>query len=97
MVSTLVAGDVGRYVNVADLSMMPSVTDLAGLNNISRTVPRKAAFGIVGMAIAGPAAGTGNPPITLTMVGVTTPCVTAVTEQLRDRFDWIVFHATGTG
>ena len=96
MVSTLAAGDVGRYVNVADLSMMPSVTDL-GLNNISRTVLRKAAFGIVGMASAGPAAGTGNPPITLTMVGVTTPCVTAVTEQLRDRFDCIVFHATGTG
>ena len=93
MVSTLAAGDVGRYVNVADISMMPSVTDLAALNNISRMVLRKAAFGIVGIASAGPAAGTGKPPIALTMVGVTTPCVTAVTEQLRDRFDCIVFHA----
>ena len=96
MVSTLAAGDVGRYVNVADISMMPSVTDLAGLNNTSRTVLRKAAFGVVGMASAEPAAGSGKPPIALTMVGVTTPCVTAVTEQLRDRFDCIVFHATGT-
>ena len=26
-----------------------------------------------------------------------TPCVTAITEQLRGRFDCIVFHATGTG
>ena len=48
MISTLAAGDVGRYVDVADISMMPSVTDLAGLNNISRTVLRNAAFGIVG-------------------------------------------------
>jgi hypothetical protein len=67
------SGDVGRYVNVADISMMPSVTDLAGLNNISRTVLRKAAFGIVGMPSAGPAAGIGKPPIALTMVGSTTP------------------------
>jgi uncharacterized protein (UPF0261 family) len=96
MVSTLAAGDVGRYVDVADISMMPSVTDLAGLNNISRTVLRNAACGIVGMASAGPAAGTGKPPIVLTMFGVTTPCVTAVTEQLRDRSDCIVFRATGT-
>jgi len=86
MVSTLAAGDVGHYVNVADMSMTPSVTDLAGLNNTSRTVLHKAAFGIVGMTSAGPAAGTGKPPIALTMFGVTTPCVTAVTEQLQDRF-----------
>jgi len=31
------------------------------------------------------------------MFGVTTPCVTAVSEQLRERFDCVVFHATGTG
>jgi uncharacterized protein (UPF0261 family) len=97
MVSTLASGDVGAYVDVADISMMPSVTDLAGLNNISRAVLRNAAFGIVGMASAGPPAGTGKPAIALTMFGVTTPCVTAVVEQLRDRFDCLVFHATGTG
>jgi uncharacterized protein (UPF0261 family) len=97
MVSTLAAGDVTDYVDVADISMMPSVTDLAGLNDISRAVLRNAAFGIVGMANAGPPASAGRPPIALTMFGVTTPCVTAVAEQLRDRFDCVVFHATGTG
>jgi len=60
MVSTLASGDVGVYVDVADISMMPSVTDLAGLNNISSAVLRNAAFGVVGMAGAGPPAGTGN-------------------------------------
>jgi uncharacterized protein (UPF0261 family) len=49
------------------------------------------------MAGAGPPASTGKPAIALTMFGVTTPCVTAVSEQLRDRFDCVVFHATGTG
>ncbi len=33
----------------------------------------------------------------LTMFGVTTPCVTAITERLHDRLDCLVFHATGTG
>ena len=30
-------------------------------------------------------------------VGVTTPCVQAVTEQLEENYDCLVFHATGTG
>jgi uncharacterized protein (UPF0261 family) len=33
MVSTLASGEVGAYVDIADITMMPSVTDLAGLNN----------------------------------------------------------------
>ena len=31
------------------------------------------------------------------MFGVTTPCVTAIADRLRDRYDCLVFHATGTG
>jgi uncharacterized protein (UPF0261 family) len=38
-----------------------------------------------------------RPAVGLTMFGVTTPCVSAVTEQLEDRLDCLVFHATGTG
>jgi uncharacterized protein (UPF0261 family) len=33
MVSTLASGDVGPYVDVSDIVMMPSITDLAGLNS----------------------------------------------------------------
>jgi uncharacterized protein (UPF0261 family) len=97
MVSTLASGDVSAYVDVADITMMPSVTDLGGLNDVSRAVLRNAAFGIVGMSRAGPPAGSGQPAIALTMFGVTTRCVTSISEQLRDRFDCLVFHATGTG
>jgi uncharacterized protein (UPF0261 family) len=97
MVSTLAAGDVGAYVDISDITMTPSITDLAGLNSVSRTILRNAAFAIVGMASAGPAAEGAKPSIGLTMFGVTTPCVTRIVETLRDRFDCLVFHATGTG
>jgi uncharacterized protein (UPF0261 family) len=97
MVSTLAAGDVGAFVDISDIAMTPSITDLAGLNDVSRTVLRNAAFAIVGMANAGPATLGGKPAIGLTMFGVTTSCVTRVVEGLRERYDCLVFHATGAG
>jgi uncharacterized protein (UPF0261 family) len=38
-----------------------------------------------------------KPAIGLSMFGVTTPCVQALTKRLDDRYDCLVFHATGTG
>jgi uncharacterized protein (UPF0261 family) len=96
MVSTLASGDVGPYVDVSDIVMMPSINDLAGLNSVSRMVLRNATFAIVGMTGAPPPHDDGKASIGLTMFGVTTPCVTGVIERLRDRYDCLVFHATGT-
>ena len=97
VVSTMASGNVGPYVDIADIGMMYSVTDFAGLNRLSRTILRNAAFGIVGMAKAGRVDAQARPSIGLTMFGVTTPCVTAVVDQLKDEFDCLVFHATGSG
>lgn len=97
MVSTLAAGDVSAFVGVSDIVMMPSVTDLAGLNRISRVVLANAAAAIVGMSHRMPVAADTKPAIGLTMFGVTTPCVTAVAEALRPAADPVIFHATGTG
>ena len=36
-------------------------------------------------------------PIGLTMFGVTTVCVESITDSLREDFECLVFHATGTG
>ena len=33
----------------------------------------------------------------MSMFGVTTPCVQALTKRLEDRYNCLVFHATGTG
>ena len=50
MVSTLAAGDVKPFVGASDITMMYSVTDVSGLNRISRVVLGNAAHAIAGMA-----------------------------------------------
>ena len=97
MVSTLASGDTAPYVDVSDIVMMPSVTDMAGLNRLSRVVLHNAAQAIAGMAAKPASTVAGKPALGLTMFGVTTPCVTAIVEQLRGDYDCMVFHATGTG
>jgi uncharacterized protein (UPF0261 family) len=98
MVSTLASGDVAPYVGVSDIVMMPSVTDLAGLNRVSRVVLHNAAQALLGMVrTPSPVSPTDKPSMGLTMFGVTTPCVTSIVGALRDRYDCMVFHATGTG
>ncbi|TRC75971.1 UPF0261 family protein [Mesorhizobium sp. WSM4310] len=97
MVSTLASGDTAPYVDVSDIIMMPSVTDMAGLNRLSRVVLHNAAQAIAGMAARPAPPPDGRPSIGLTMFGVTTPCVSAIADQLRSAYDCMVFHATGTG
>ena len=98
MVSTVASGNVAPYVGAADIAMMYSVTDVAGLNRISRVVLGNAANAVTGM-VAHPVAPSESDrrAVGLTMFGVTTPLVTRLLEALGDRYDPLVFHATGTG
>jgi uncharacterized protein (UPF0261 family)/ABC-type branched-subunit amino acid transport system ATPase component len=52
IISSVASGDVGRYVGPSDITMMYSVTDVQGLNSISRTVLANGANAIVGMVKA---------------------------------------------
>jgi len=98
MVSTVASGNVAPYVGPSDIAMVYSVTDVAGLNQISRKVLGNAAHAMAGMLTnAIPSADGGRPAIGLTMFGVTTPCVNQVVDLLDDTYDCLVFHATGTG
>lgn len=97
MISTLASGDVAPYVGVSDIIMMPSITDMAGLNRISRVIFQNAAQAMVAMSANPPAVGGGKPALGLTMFGVTTPAVTQITERLAGDYETLVFHATGTG
>ena len=97
MVSTLASGDVSPYVGISDIIMVPAITDLAGLNRISRTVLGNAARAIAAMAQNPGRVDDSRPAIGLTMFGVTTTCVTAISEALKSDYDCLVFHATGTG
>jgi uncharacterized protein (UPF0261 family)/ABC-type branched-subunit amino acid transport system ATPase component len=98
MVSTMASGDTRPYVGPSDICMMYSVTDVQGINRISEKVLANAAHALAGM-IAHPAAAdtATKPAIGLTMFGVTTPCVQAVTKRLDADYDCLVFHATGVG
>ena len=99
IVSTMAAGDTREYVGSRDVTMMASVTDVAGVNSISARVLANAAAAMAGMVKA-PAVEVAEerPLVGVTMFGVTTPCVTAAREELERRgYEPVVFHATGVG
>src|SRR5215469_5706672 len=98
MVSTMASGNVASYVGACDITLVYSVTDLAGLNRISRRVLANAAHALAGMMLhTPPKEDRERPALGLTMFGVTTPCVQQMVRLLSPRFDCLVFHATGTG
>jgi uncharacterized protein (UPF0261 family) len=98
MVSTMASGNVAGYVGPCDITMMYSVTDVAGLNQISRRVLGNAAHALAGMMLREvPRLEDQRPAIGLTMFGVTTPCVQQIVRLLGTGFECLVFHATGTG
>jgi len=104
MVSTVASGQVGQYVGASDIMMLYSVADVQGLNPITEQVLGNAAHALAGMIAAMPTPQArdarrrlARPAVGITMFGVTTPAVQAVTRRLEGDFDCLVFHATGTG
>jgi len=100
IISTVASGNVGQYVGSSDLLMMHSVADVQGMNSITREVLSNGANALAGMVAQRQktvVVESEKPALGLTMFGVTTTCITAITEQLSDEYDCLVFHATGTG
>ncbi|MEI5680740.1 ABC transporter permease [Mesorhizobium sp. CCNWLW179-1] len=104
MVSTVAASDVANYVGGSDIMMFHSVADVQGLNSITETVLGNAAHAMAGMVAQLPNGEAweakrklARPAVGITMFGVTTPAVQAVTKRLEADYDCLVFHATGIG
>ncbi|MBV9809362.1 MAG: Tm-1-like ATP-binding domain-containing protein [Solirubrobacterales bacterium] len=98
MVSTMAAGDTRAYVGATDVTMMPSVVDIAGVNSVSARIITNAAGAIAGMVGARVPELARRKVIAATMFGVTTPCVTRARALLDELgYEVLVFHATGTG
>ena len=105
IISSVASGDIGPYVGPADIMMMYSVTDVQGLNSISRAVLSNGANALVGMVKARldergnrqRETGSNLPAVGITMFGVTTPAVQKIAAELKDDFECLVFHATGVG
>ena len=98
LVSTVASGNTAPYIGSCDITLMPSVVDVSGINRVSQQVLANAAHAIVGMVAHRRQIASETPAVAMTMFGVTTPCVTAVRQRLEaDGNDVLVFHATGTG
>jgi uncharacterized protein (UPF0261 family) len=96
----LASWDVSFYVRGKDITMIPSIVDVAVLNRISRLVYARAAGAICGMVeIEIPASAQDRPIITASMFGNTTDCVNRCAKVLSGKgFEVLIFrHATGTG
>lgn len=99
MVSTIASGDVRAFVGPADIVMMPSIVDVAGINRINGRVYANAAAAIAAMIRSdAPVIAEDKPLVTASMFGNTTPCVDHARGLIeRQGFEVLVFHATGVG
>jgi len=99
MVSTMASSNVAPWVDIKDITMMYSVTDILGLNPVMRTILANAAGAVVGMANATiPMESSEKPLVAVTTVGITTIGAMKAIEVLEAAgYETIVFHAVGTG
>lgn len=98
MVSTVGGGDVAPYAGTSDITFMPSVVDVSGINRISRTIYANAAGAIVGMVKTTGTIVAEKPLIAASMFGNSTVAVDRARGYLENLgFEVLVFHATGTG
>jgi uncharacterized protein (UPF0261 family) len=97
--STLAAKDLSRQMGHKDITLMPSVVDVAGLNSIIKPLIEQAAAAVCAMAsvtvsVQAQVAGT----IALSMFGNTTACADQCTALLQaGGYEVLAFHANGVG
>lgn len=99
LISTVASGDTTILAGVKDVTMIPSVVDVAGLNPISEKVFTEGVGAICGMVKMDytPSAEQ-KPVIAASMFGNTTECVDMCRSALVDKgYEVLVFHCTGTG
>ena len=99
MVSTMASGDVAPWVDIKDITMMFSVTDILGLNPVTRKILANAAGAVCGMATVGVELQRSDKAlVAVTTVGITTRGAMKAVETLEEAgYETIVFHAIGPG
>ncbi|MCC7162316.1 MAG: Tm-1-like ATP-binding domain-containing protein [Anaerolineae bacterium] len=99
MVSTMASGNVAPWVDIRDITMMFSVTDILGLNPVMRKILANAAAAACGMANSPVVIERRDKPLVgITTVGITTRGAMKAIEVLeRAGYETIVFHAIGPG
>lgn len=86
------------YVDTKDITIMPSIADIAGLNRLTKKSLINAAGAIVGMVELDEPMVSNKPLVFVSMLGVTTACGLRITGLLEKKgFELITFHAVGIG
>jgi len=107
VLSSMIAGDMSRFVGGKDITLMQSVADIVGLNPVTLSILTSAAGAICGMveAVAGESIPRDShrdlktrPLIAVTDFGITTPCAMRAAQLLRVKgYEAVIFHAVGSG
>lgn len=99
MISTMASGNVAPWVDIKDITMMFSVTDIMGLNPVMRKILANAAGAVCGMANSDVRLDKGAKPlVAITTVGITTQGAMKAAEVLEGAgYETIIFHAIGPG
>ena len=101
LVSTMASGDTSAFVGIKDITMMFSVSDILGLNPLTRKILANAAGAAHGMAqssVTLQAGGGDRPAIGMTNLGVLTAGGMKAIELFEQAgYETIVFHAVGSG
>jgi len=100
IVSTMASGFTAPYVGRKDIAMLNAVTDIAGVNSISREVFRNAANAIAGMArgYAEASHEADKPLVLIGTLGTTETCTRRIRQALEaDGCEVMVFHTSGMG
>jgi uncharacterized protein (UPF0261 family) len=99
LVSTAASGDTRAMIGTKDITLIPSVVDVAGINRISIKIFHQAVGAVCGMIeMPEEQEGETKPIIAISMFGNTTTSVNNCREQLTKLgYEVLVFHCTGTG
>ena len=101
MLSTVASGDTSLFVDIKDITMMFSVSDILGLNQFSRKILANVAGAAYGMAQAGvnfEKSQSDKPLIGMSNLGVLTKgCMIALDRFAERGYEVVVFHAIGAG
>jgi len=94
----IVQAGIRGYVGIKDISVMPSVADIAGLNRLTRKALSNAVGAVVGMVESPDIEETEKPLVFITTLGRPKSCGTKVKSMLEEKgFEVAVFHTVGIG
>ncbi|MCK0145423.1 Tm-1-like ATP-binding domain-containing protein [Arenibacter sp. F26102] len=98
-ISTLATKDLSAYIGSKDITLMPSIVDIAGLNSISKVIMRQGAAAIVGMMQASVSNNERQGrTIAISVFGNTSLCADKCSELLKYKeYEVLAFHSVGVG